>query len=266
MLPFAEPFTRADLAAAGIPVATLRSWLRSGLVKRLARGVYLRSDLSSPELSRSMLAGSRAISVLEAAKLHRISMPTFLADYVSTPVRVDRVPTFAITEMSGVTVPTAAWTAVQLARYQSLPNALIPLDSALRNGVPIEAITETALALQGRHGAAGLAFAVREADSKSESPLESYVRGRILQAHLPRPVLQQKFVAGGRSYRVDFFWPQQRLVLEADGVTKYQQMSDLHAEKRRQTDLENTGIEVWRCLWQDVRTDLFIRRLAARLN
>jgi very-short-patch-repair endonuclease len=96
---------------------------------------------------------------------------------------------------------------------------------------------------------------VREADGRSESALESYIRGRCIRLRLPRPQLQHWL---GDEHapiaRVDFWWDEFRLVGEADGRLKYDPDQDpddnaLRREKDREEKLRDRGVEVIRWSW-----------------
>jgi very-short-patch-repair endonuclease len=72
-------------------------------------------------------------------------------------------------------------------------------------------------------------------------------------AGLPAPELQAVVVDPelGKSYRADFLWREQRLILEADGRLKYSG-DELWREKRRETRLARLGYRVERVLWDDI--------------
>jgi very-short-patch-repair endonuclease len=58
--------------------------------------------------------------------------------------------------------------------------------------------------------------------------------------------------ADGKHYRVDFAWPEQRVVLEADGRAKYR-ADELWHEKRREIALKRAGFRVVRVVWPAAR-------------
>ena len=49
--------------------------------------------------------------------------------------------------------------------------------------------------------------------------METRIRLAIVQAGLPRPVLQHTVLAGGHRYRLDLSYPGLKLVVEFDGHT-----------------------------------------------
>lgn len=157
----------------------------------------------------------------------------------------------------GEPVTTPLRTAIDVARGQPLAFALIPLDAALRmtvkgGGAPEDARAQLSTvwrALRRGHGIRAVGAALPYADERSESALESIVRGRMLEAGLPRPYLQVPVTgASGRRYRADLGLDlpgdppgSSRLLIEADGRQKYTDVDDLLGEKDRQIDLERQG-------------------------
>lgn len=146
-----------------------------------------------------------------------------------------------------------------------LPFALVALDAALRvaqdAGIPADVgpalLRERVSAAHGGCGLRGVMRAASYADARAESPLESIVRGRIIEAGLPVPRLQVRVVGhSGREYRsaLGLALPGDlpgftSLLIEADGVGTYLQPGDLAAEKRRQHDLEGQGHRFVRVLY-----------------
>src|SRR5205807_703561 len=94
--------------------------------------------------------------------------------------------------------------------------------------------------------------AIDEADGRAESPLESISRFRLVRAGVPRPELQVERVESGLRYRFDFYWRAQRVVGEADGLTKYSSVELLRTEKRRELAIQDCGLEVVRWSWDEI--------------
>lgn len=154
-----------------------------------------------------------------------------------------------VTSWFGARVTTVARTVVDLARHDRR-DGLMAADAALRE----RAVTMTELhrALACAAGWPGVRQArevVGLASPLAESPLESLVRLAVHDDGFPPPELQVPI--GG--YRVDLAWPRQRVIIEADGRTKY--VGDaLWREKRREHDLRQLGYAVIRVIWADVLT------------
>ncbi len=114
------------------------------------------------------------------------------------------------------------------------------------------------------------------ADPRSESAGESLSRVRLHQAHVPAPDLQHEVQGsdGALIARLDFWWEEQRLAGEFDGLAKYSRLlrdgesteRTILAEKRREQRLFDLGIRVIRWTWSDVTSLAFVPRVAAALR
>jgi hypothetical protein len=102
----------------------------------------------------------------------------------------------------------------------------------------------------------------------AESVLESISRVRLCKRGLPEPILQQEFHdQRGFVGRVDMWWPQWRLIGEADGMGKYDDPQDLRREKIREDRLRALGLSVVRWTWNEIWDrpgDVVARLIAAR--
>ena len=180
-VPFDHPFTRADLEAIGYPWAALRYWLGNGEVERISRGVFAVTSVALP-VTKPMLSGSQLAPLEVAAELHGLAVPPGLPPIASRPLRRDRIPAEQVVWLRGVLVPSVALTAVHLARFQPVPHALIPLDSALNRGATLAQLRAEVSGLAGRRGTLLLEQALALADGASESALESLARGAMWAA------------------------------------------------------------------------------------
>jgi very-short-patch-repair endonuclease len=144
------------------------------------------------------------------------------------------------------------WTAVNLSRYHRLHDALIPLDSALRIGASRDDLMLCAEEMKGWKGTKLVGEAICLAADESESPLESYARGRFIEEGIPSPVLQHPAGVPGRSFRADFAWPQHRVIVETDGKEKYSASGAYGDEKERERLLQQAGWLVLRCGWDEL--------------
>lgn len=256
------PFTRSSLLAAGFSVAELRGWLARGEVKVMQYGLYAAASIAADPVTRAIYAsaevadGRAVVPLLGAAALHGIRTPP---QPHPSHLRVDgrrRPPDEVIVNLRGLAVHNAAWTAVQLARWQGLAGALICFDSALANGVQREELLATVDRMQGWPGVKSLRRAVEEADARSESAFESWSRGLMIDGGLPRPTVQLVVRAQGLNLRADFAWPHAGVLGEADGMAKYGDADDarraIFLEKRRQAALQAAGWLLHRWTWKDV--------------
>jgi very-short-patch-repair endonuclease len=163
----------------------------------------------------------------------------------------------------GAACTTIPRTLVDLGRHDAR-SALMAADAALREQRTTHADLNAALLrARGWPGVRRAREVVSLADDAAESPLESVVRLALHDDGFPAPRLQQ-IVAG---YRVDFLWPEYRLILEADGREKYRD-DELWREKKRELALLRAGYEVERIMWADVIRGwpAMSRRLWARIR
>ena len=181
----------------------------------------------------------------------------------SRPVRV--------TVHEGLRVTSVARTVVDLARTAGFLTGVTAADHALHEGLTDLGELEEVLAeLAGSRGYRVARQIVGFADARTESPGESLSRVRMHELGLPRAELQHKIsLPGGRHYRVDFYWPDHRLVGESDDKAKYgldglspQEAADrLWREKRREDALRAAGYGVVRWAWEDAWTGQPLARL-----
>jgi hypothetical protein len=168
----------------------------------------------------------------------------------------------------GLPVTSMARTVVDLGRRLPFGAALVTADAALRAGLRLPEL-EDVLRHQWTWPRVRHAMpVVRQADGRSESPLESFTRSRFITLGLPLPTLQRNVVgASGWVARSDFLWEQYGVVGEADGRIKYL-ADELWAEKQRQDDIEDAGYEVIRWIWRTAHApdDEFARRLRRKFE
>ncbi|MEO8095738.1 MAG: hypothetical protein ABI632_12525 [Pseudolysinimonas sp.] len=154
-------------------------------------------------------------------------------------------------------------TLVEYCLVESFANAVVALDWALatprdsaRPRADRASLLDCADQLGINRGRTRLLRALAFADPASESAGESFSRAVIHELGFPAPELQFDFDDRmGHVGRVDFWWPEQQLIGEFDGVAKYvreeftqgvpiQQI--VIAEKRREDRLRALGPRVTR--------------------
>ena len=159
-------------------------------------------------------------------------------------------------------------TAADVARHLPAPEALIAVDDIARrmaatsdrHRLAREAVREGlrarlagSLELHPRPNARRARRTLSWADPATDSAPESYLRGHLLLAGLPAPVVNARLMgASGRRYYVDLYWPQQNLAVEIDGRIKYEDLGVLYREKVRQEDRQAAGLFVVGWLAEDV--------------
>lgn len=154
-----------------------------------------------------------------------------------TPLRPDDVVV-----RDGIRVTSVARTVVDLATTRDILSSIVTADRALRvdrrgEVAPMTTRAELLDVYNSRmpfHGSSRARRVLTSAVEQSDSPLESVSRYNMGSIECPHPVLQQRF----DDYRgligfSEFYWPEYRLVGEADGRAKY-----LSPQYRRGRSLE----------------------------
>jgi hypothetical protein len=144
-------------------------------------------------------------------------------------------------------------TLADVARHRPVAAAVAAMDAALhRELVTVEEIQDVLrfcvhwpLVPRGWR-------ALKLADGRAESPLESISRLLFPMLGLPVPNIQQTiFDRSGRLIgRADYYWDEFGVVGEADGRTKYSDRTVLTREKERQEEFEDLGLVVARWGWE----------------
>jgi very-short-patch-repair endonuclease len=165
----------------------------------------------------------------------------------------------------GLAVTSVARTVSDIARSSTFAAATVLADAALHRGLCAPADLDRVIRdCWVWRGIVRTKKVLAFADALSESPGESLSRVAMTQHGLPEPVLQGQLVLEGREVRVDFLWPDRRVVGEFDGRVKYAERDSLWREKDREDLIRRSGYRVVRWVWSDVFPDP--RRLVTRLG
>lgn len=262
----AGPFTRADLDARGVSRWDLECALRSRVVRRLVRGVYVRSDQPDDvalrcEAVRSVISRHSVVCSRTAAWLHgidvldlheleilpavetavaRFTEPTRRADHAGCTRDLARTD---VTQVHGVRVTTPLRTALDLGCSLSPRSALAALDAFAReHALTREQLEREALRFRRRRGVVQLRSLIPLIDPRAESPGESWVRYELVRAGLPVPEPQYWVsVDGVATYRLDLAYPLHRIVIEYDGEEFHREPVDREHDDRRREWLRDHG-------------------------
>lgn len=255
----------ASLRVAASPDAELVCGSPCGEPQSGASSASLRRVLDDREVLR--LLGARAcLSHEVAARLLgielvdddgtcRVTVPRNHSRRTAPGWRVVRadVPELEVLEEDGLRCTDAARTTRDLARVLPFPEAVAAADSALRQGIMSAEAVPLMLRAQGR-GAAKVRRVGRHVDGLSGSVLESLLRVALAEAGIPAPRTQHRILDehGDEVARVDFCWPEQRLIVEADGFAFHSGREDYRRDRRRMNELERLAWRVLRFTWEDV--------------
>jgi very-short-patch-repair endonuclease len=153
----------------------------------------------------------------------------------------------------GFRTTSAMRTVCDLGSRADLVESVVALDTALRSGVVEQSdLARHVLMHVGAKGIKRLRRAVRHADPRSESPMETRLRMELIRGRLPTPCVQAELrdAAGHLIGRGDLFYPDRRLVIEYDGENHRDR---LVADLRRQNALVNAGYHLLRFTIVDLR-------------
>jgi very-short-patch-repair endonuclease len=101
-----------------------------------------------------------------------------------------------------------------------------------------------------RRGTAKLARIIATGPAPTRSELEDAVLDLILHGGLQHPHVNVPLSINGRRVIPDFRWPEQRLVIEADGATWHDDRIAREDDAERQALLEAHGEQVVRVTWE----------------
>ena len=265
-LPLDRPFTTATATELGISPALLRRMVREGLLRRVLKGVYVdaaaEDDLRMRTRAVSLaIPATAVVTDRTAAWLHGVDVLRPGDHLVPPPVEVfqgpghTRVRTAAnqggertlspedVEEIGGVRVTTPLRTALDLGRLTPRDQALSALDALLR----LERFTKEDLLanlerFRRQRGVVQLRELAPLADGRAESPGESVLRLRWLDAGLPPPDPQVEVRENGLvRARLDLAIPERRFAAEYDGWDWHSSRDQRRRDKERRAWLRAHG-------------------------
>ncbi len=300
-------FSVRSVAALGISRPEILALQRRGHVHKIRHGAYCLSEAweageRDSALHRRILAASAMVGMRQpiyacgpfAAELHDLPLPSWqpkIIDLVRDSGRDTRPAQSGVklrNRLEGVRIVSRNLTGEEVTVVGGIPvvgiaaasmtsvvdmqdeYAVAVLDAALAAGIDMRQLLEVGERWMSTRGMSAAMRMVPMARSGAESPLESISRVRFVRQGLPQPVLQQEFHDGrGFIGRVDMWWPDWRVVGEADGLMKYDDPSVLRMEKVREDRLRALGLSVVRWTWDEIwksPDDVVARILTARAS
>ncbi|MEV6272858.1 type IV toxin-antitoxin system AbiEi family antitoxin domain-containing protein [Kribbella sp. NPDC051936] len=251
--------TFADLRAV-VSARAVRNALRSGVINRVAKGVYA-LPVAPPALTAARSHGG-VVSHLSAAQHWGFGVinPPGLPHVTLPPGRARRrsglpcVPHWAeVPALDDVTTPLR--TVLDCLRTLPPAEGLAVADSALRTGsVEHDTLLAAAFRLRGPHRRR-VQRMVAFADGRAESVLESVLRYLLIERGIEGFVPQLPVRDAEFSARLDLGHPRLLLGLEADGFAFHGTRRALVKDCRRQANLTARGWRVLRFSWEDIMYD-----------
>lgn len=259
--------SHAALTAAGLSRHQARRALRRLGAMRLARGLYRVPGHQSDEQAVRDAVGrvGGVLSHVSAALwwgFDCVSDPGCPQvtvgrhrSRVRTPVFRREIAADDVTRHRGLRVTTPLRTVLDCARILPLAEAVCIADSALRVGAITLDELRAAAARSSRGPGAGRIRRVAElADDRSGSVLESLLRVLLSVNGLVPPYVQHvvRDRQGRRVKRVDFAWPAESLIVEADGYEFHSSRTSYRDDRRCGNAYTRAGWRFLRFSWEDV--------------
>lgn len=261
----------------------LEAELRSGGLQKVWYGIYGCGDVDTRLRLRGLdLAAGACVAICLGTAAAAYGFDTEETDdlHVLNPdggqlrsadgLVVHRRQGAPLTLVAGRPATAPGWTAIEVARGLRRPRALATLDAALRSGTCSRRDLLTAAGRQaGRRGIVAVRGLLPLAVPEAESPMESEARLVMIDGGLPTPVLQHQLVdTNGRTWRLDFAWPEYRVAAEYDGVAWHSGPEAFFRDRLRASALQELGWVAIPIVTEDVRRRprQLIRRIEAQLE
>jgi very-short-patch-repair endonuclease len=256
-----------ELFACGLSRHAVMVRVRNGRLHSLHRGVYAVGHANVPPQGRFLAAvkacGPGAVlSHVSAAALwgfvgwddrHPEVTVVGTSPRSHRGVRVHRslvLDRGDITRREGIPVTMPARTLLDLASvfdYSRLRRATRQAQSLRRVSIP--QLVDILGRLGARRGSRKLARVVATGPAPTRSELEDAVLDLILRGGFVHPQVNEALRRSGRRVVPDFRWPEQRLVVEADGAAWHDNQLAREDDAERQALLEAHGERVLRVTW-----------------
>lgn len=255
--------------------ATAERWIAEGRWWRVVRGAYApverMDDLATrlealrlvlpPDAVPSRRTALWLIGALPDVDVLEVTVPRgrHLRARAALSVRSAKLTDDELCLVSGLVVAAAPRAFLDVARRDSLIEAVAVGDAVLRSGAAThEQLLATVEAAGGVPGVRAARAVLPHLEPRSESLMESRFRMRLVLGGVPRPEAQfDVYDDGGHVGRGDLHL--EGVVLEYDGLKQRRERPVFVAERRRQTRMAETGLEIRRF----TADDYYVRPAAA---
>lgn len=164
--------------------------------------------------------------------------------------RTTRMDPADLSRVDGIPVTSPARTLLDLASVVDGRRLRRALNQALSlREVTVGELADVLARVGPRRGSRALADLVARGPAPTRSELEDRVLALFLDGGLERPDVNEPLHLSGRTVYPDFRWPDQRLVVEADGAAWHDNLLARENDAERQAALEAHGERVLRVTW-----------------
>lgn len=279
--------SRAQLLALGLSPPSIDRRLAAGRLHRIRRGVYAVGHpllgVDGRRWAAVLALGDRAVvSHATAASAWDVRRTSSGLIHVTVPDRGGRTP------RTGIQVHRpSAWHAGEVTALSGLPittpaRTLLDLAAAGVRGRPLEAALDRAELLglvdfaeldhilarhAGRPGCPALTATLSRYTAGS-TRTRSVLEELVLEACERHAILRPRVNAIVEGRERDFFWPQSRLIVEADSYAWHRSPSALDDDRERDAELLLAGYRCLRFTWPQVtrRRSYVVRTLVSALG
>ena len=239
-----------ELRSCGLSRDAVESRVRSGHLHPLYRGVYAvghtKLTLEGAFLAAVKACGPTAhLSHFSAAALYglvrwdyRYPQVTVTAKRRHAGIRIHRTTIPDATHHQGIAVTTPARTLIDLAGQLDYRTLRRTVREAQRQLVTIPQILDTLDHLGPRPGITNLTKILATGPAPTRSELEDTTLDLLLNAGFQHPDVNQPLNINGRTLIPDFRWPDQHLVIEADGAHWHDNQLTRQDDAEKQAILE----------------------------
>lgn len=290
--------TRAQALAEGWTDEAIRRQLKSGAWRRIRHGSYMVGELweQLDDIDRhralAVAASSRAgcshawshVTALVQLGMPSWGLPLDAVHLTRFDGRCGRRGDVAqhkgkayaddLTVRDGQLVTSGTRTALDVASTYDIERAVVAVGSLLHAGETTrEELSRRVPGMDQWPDSLLVRRVLRLVDARPESVAEHRFIYWCARFGLPGPVPQQPVSIDGRTYRLDFAWPELGVWVEVDGRAKYDQWlrpgesaSDVVFREKRREDLirEATGWICIRVTWADLENPVALERRLRR--
>ena len=263
-------FLSSDAAAVGITPQGLSRRCAKGVIRRIHKGIYAMTSVP-PSAKQLLFAACRwggagsAASHRSAAALWELDGFDLNAFEIWSPrqlrsnrvvARVGSLPIADLTEIDGIPVTRIERTLVDLAAVVDVDTLEDALDSALRRRITtVNRLRLRVRSESGRRGIGKLRVLLDERDERgrpSASRFETRLNRLLIKSGLPA-MREYKIWDGGEFVaRVDFCFPEGKLIVEADGFRWHSGRRAWQRDRERRNQLTALGWRVIQATWDDL--------------
>lgn len=255
-----------ELRGCGLSYKAIETRVRNGHLHPLYRGVYAVGHANVKQEGAFLAAvkacgPNAALSHFSAAALyglvrwdHRYREVTTTTKRRHRGIRVHRTTELDARHHKGIPITTPARTLIDLAATLDHRTLRRAVREAQRQLVTIPQVLQTLDHLGPRPGSATLTKILATGHAPTRSELEDTVLDLLLNAGFDAPDVNVPLHVNGRTIVPDFRWPDQHLIIEADGAAWHDDPLTRQDDAEKQAILEAAGERVLRITWAQAIT------------